>query len=202
MGIWVLTDFPKNAGKFAKFSKNVATCLTGNAALASPPVDGITLAAQANAVVAADVPRQQRSEVTLAARASAVAVLARSLRQDAAYVQATCDALPLDQARKVAVNSGFDFTEPTAHAKLPYAIRRGGASGKVRVIVKLVGWGVMFCHAYSVDGGKTWVELPPTLAALTPISGLPVGTTVCFRYRTLIKGTYGDWSQIQAFLIY
>jgi len=47
---------------------------------------------------------------------------------------------------------------------------------------------------YPLNNGQTWVELPPTLDAQITVPGLPVGTTVLFRWRTLLDGVYGDWS--------
>jgi hypothetical protein len=47
---------------------------------------------------------------------------------------------------------------------------------------------------YSTDGGKTWVDASETLQAKTAVTGLPVGTTVQFRYRSVIKGGASDWS--------
>ena len=53
----------------------------------------------------------------------------------------------------------------------------------------------------SADGGKTWVSAPSSLQAKTTVTGLPVGTSVLFRYRTLTKTGEGDWSQGLALLV-
>ena len=45
-----------------------------------------------------------------------------------------------------------------------------------------------------INSGQTWVELPPTLDVHITVTGLPVGTNVLFRWRTLLNGVYGDWS--------
>jgi hypothetical protein len=45
------------------------------------------------------------------------------------------------------------------------------------------------------------VSAPSTLQAKTTITGLPVGTSVLFRYRTLTKTGEGDWSQGLALLV-
>ena len=44
------------------------------------------------------------------------------------------------------------------------------------------------------DGGKTWVDAPPTLQAKMTIGGLPAGVTVLFRYRAVTKTGADDWS--------
>jgi hypothetical protein len=61
---------------------------------------------------------------------------------------------------------------------------------------------LQYCHAHSLDGGTTWIDHPPTTDTALAISGLPVGTWVSFRFRTLKKGAYGDWSQVLKSLIH
>ncbi len=55
---------------------------------------------------------------------------------------------------------------------------------------------VQYCHSYSINGGTTWVDWPPTLDTKLTITGLPVGVAVEFKWRSLIKGVYGNPSQI------
>jgi len=47
---------------------------------------------------------------------------------------------------------------------------------------------------YSTDGGKTWVDASETLQAKTTVTGLSAGTTIQFRYRSVLKGGASDWS--------
>ena len=44
--------------------------------------------------------------------------------------------------------------------------------------------------------------MPPTLDTAITITGLPVGKTVLFRYRTLIKGAYSDYSQTLSYFVH
>jgi hypothetical protein len=71
-------------------------------------------------------------------------------------------------------------------------------SGSVEIDLKAVGrhGTVQYCHSYSINAGTTWVDWPPTLETKVIITGLPVGVVVSFKWRTLIKGTYGNWSQV------
>jgi hypothetical protein len=125
-----------------------------------------------------------------------------SHRQNISYVQTQCDATSPEEAASIAAGSGYATTKQVVHNKAAYAVTRGNTAGSVRVAVKRVGRGVQYCHEYSVDNGKTWTAMPPTLECALLISGLPVGQTVMFRFRTLIKGVYGDFSQVLSFLVH
>jgi hypothetical protein len=48
---------------------------------------------------------------------------------------------------------------------------------------------------YSLDGGKTWIDLPPTTKASTAIQNLTPGTSVSIRQRVLTKAGLSDWGQ-------
>jgi len=50
---------------------------------------------------------------------------------------------------------------------------------------------IQYVNASSINNSQTWVELPPTFDAHTTVSGLPVVTTVLFRWPTLLDGVYG-----------
>jgi hypothetical protein len=53
----------------------------------------------------------------------------------------------------------------------------------------------------SLDGGKTWVELPETLQARTSVTGLQPATTYSFRFRPVTRMGVGDWSQPLSLLV-
>jgi hypothetical protein len=54
----------------------------------------------------------------------------------------------------------------------------------------------------SSDAGKTWLDVPPTLQAKTTVTGLASGTTVQFRFRSVIKGGASDWSPPFSLLVH
>ena len=53
----------------------------------------------------------------------------------------------------------------------------------------------------SIDGGKTWVDLPQTLQSKTTVTGQASMTTVQFRYRATVKLGEGAWSQPISILV-
>ncbi len=71
----------------------------------------------------------------------------------------------------------------------------------VHVIAKAADRRASYEWQYSLDGGKTWVDVPNTLQAKTTITGLPAATVVLFRYRPTTKAGMGDWSAPASILV-
>ncbi len=61
--------------------------------------------------------------------------------------------------------------------------------------------GAFFEWAASLDGGRTWATFATTNTAKAQDSGLAVGTTVAFRYRTTFKNVTSEWGQMIAVLV-
>lgn len=84
---------------------------------------------------------------------------------------------------------------------LDFSANQGAVSGSVEVVAAAAARRASYLWGYSTDGGKTWIEVGPTLQAKTTISGLPVGTSVQFRYRGVTKSGAADWSQPISLLV-
>ncbi len=55
---------------------------------------------------------------------------------------------------------------------------------------------------FSMDGGKTWVSAGVTSEANVTISGLTLGTTYLFRFRTTLKRVTADFCQPYSLLVH
>jgi hypothetical protein len=88
-----------------------------------------------------------------------------------------------------------------AHSKLPFAAKAGPVSGTVLLAAKAAAARASYEWEWSGDGGKTWTAVLPTLQAKTQITGLPVATTVQFRFRSVTKAGASDWSQPISLLV-
>jgi hypothetical protein len=194
--------FPTNTKTFIGYTQHAVTCQTNNPSLPHLPVSAATLTTQINAVIALDVVPAQRTPATTKARKAAIATVQGSHRQNISYVQTQCDATSPEDAASIAAGSGYPINKPRSRTKAAYAATRGVNEGSVRLRIKSLGRGVQYCEEYSVDSGKTWTATPPSVATSMVISGLPVGQTAMFRFRTLIKGVYGDYSQVLSFLVH
>ncbi len=74
-------------------------------------------------------------------------------------------------------------------------MKAGALSGSAILTVKSAGPRASYDWQMSVDGGKTWTEIPSTTKAKTNVAALAVGTSVQFRFRTLTPKGQSDWSQ-------
>jgi hypothetical protein len=82
-----------------------------------------------------------------------------------------------------------------------FAATPGLVSGSAKLTATIAARRASYEWEYSLDGGKTWVTLPSTLQAKTTVAGLPVGTSVLFRYKAVTKTGEGDWSQGLSLLV-
>jgi hypothetical protein len=196
----VAGKFPANDGKLAKFARNVEEKLTGNTRYPAPPVPPPALGALLDAF---EPTIGKRGPGTASARREARAKVETALRQDLSYVESGAAGLSPEDAASAIEGAGYSVKKKGKYSKPAYGIGRGQVEGSVLAKVKAQGrhGSVQYCHAHSLDGGTTWIDHPPTTEASLAISGLPAATWVSFRFRTLKKGAYGDWSQVLKILI-
>ena len=77
----------------------------------------------------------------------------------------------------------------------------GVVSGTIHVIAQSAGPRACYEWQYSLDAGKTWAQVANTMQAKTTMVGLPVATTVEFRYRVTTRAGMGDWSLPTSILV-
>jgi hypothetical protein len=142
---------------------------------------------------AAETASQTRAKGTIAQRNADKVLFVGALHALKARVQQVADANP-DQAEAIITSTGFSVKKSGGRQKQTFIVKSGATSGSVHVIAKAVATRASYEWQYSLDGGKTWVDVPNTLQAKTTIFGLPVATMVEFRYRATTKAGMGDWS--------
>ncbi len=130
---------------------------------------------------------------TRADRDNAKAALIAAMLQLHTYVQGLVIANP-SQAEVIAQDAAMTLRKPGAHTKSPLAVKQT-VSTVVHVIAKATKGGRTNDWQYSVDGGKTWIDVPSTTKASTTITGLTPGVMVQYRQRAITKAGPGDWSQ-------
>jgi hypothetical protein len=200
----IVSNFPGNQQAFIVFATNVVTCFTGNVHYPNPPVALATLTSLIAALVAAEGLVATKVKDAAKARDSARAKVEAALTQLEAYATTVVEQAAPADAPAILASSGFSAKKPSKHTKDAYSVDRGDTAGSAVIDLKTLGkhGKVQYCHQYSINGGTTWVDLPPTLDAATTVTGLPLGQNVLFRFRTLIKGVYGDWSQTFTFFVH
>ena len=126
-------------------------------------------------------------------RNAALKVLKIDLSNERAYVELVVNADPANAA-KIADAAGMSLHKPRARTKAPLAAKAGTTSGVVQLVALHAPGAKANEWQYSLDGGKTWVDLPPTTAAATTVTNLTPGTSVQFRQRAVTKNGVSDWS--------
>lgn len=196
----VATKLPKPVPALIKIAQAIIAALTGNAHFPNPNPPLATLNAGLAALVAAETATQTRAKGTVPARNAALAQLLSDVQMAKAYVQQVADANP-EQAEAIITSAGMTVRKTTTRAKPTFVARQGTTSGSVKLAARAAALRASYEWEWSGDGGKTWTPVAPTLQAKTAISGLPVGTTVQFRYRSVTKTGASDWSQPTSLLV-
>ena len=203
----VSIDFPINCAKFVTFGRGVVTSLTNAASTFNNlPVPLTTLTGLLNDVDTANTNVAKHVSGAVEDRLAKRVKAESALRITGAYVDTVGAAAPIEQASAILASSGFTENKKPTRNKPAYAVARAKkqAAGSVTATVKALGrhGTVMYCHQYSTTGGQAWVDCTPTDDTALAINGLPIGQTVSFRFRTLIKGVYGDWSQTLTYVVH
>jgi hypothetical protein len=149
---------------------------------------------------AAETAAQTRAKGTIPARNAARVVFLGAIHALKARIQSVADATP-EQAEAIITSTTLATKKTTIRQKQTFSLEYGSTSGTIHVIAKAAGPRAAYEWQFSLDGGKTWTQVPNTLQAKTTIIGLPVATTVQFRYRVTTPKGMGDWSQPISILV-
>ena len=202
--IVIVSNFPPNHREFIVFARHVVTCLTGNPRFSHPPVPLADLTALIDALEAAEILVETKVAGAADDRDAKRTAVEVALRQGEAYVESVAQQIPPQDVESAVTSSGFSLKKRSTHSKPDYEIKRGNVEGSADIRVRARGRAgtVMYRHQYSLDSGKTWVDLTPTVETSMDVTGLPLGQLVSFRFRTLVKGAYSDWSQVLTYLVH
>jgi hypothetical protein len=147
----------------------------------------------------------------VAARNAAVDVLYQGIETQAAYVQGLANATP-SRAVTLIENAGFLVAKSSARSKPMLALTAGKQPGIVyadaclKLLLAASGTSKPHQHRFftwqtTLDGGKTFVNAPPTGGVKTTFQGLPSLAMVGVRVSMIIGGVAGEWSQVVSILV-
>jgi hypothetical protein len=157
----------------------------------SPPL--VLLQAHISDLMTKQSAAASRSIHDLDARDIAHNLVAVDLNNERAYVAQVVNASPGDAAVIVA-HAGMSLRKTPSFIRPILALKRGINSGMLHAIAKAVPGAKAYEWEYSLDGGTTWLYLPPTTQAKTTVQNLTPGIKVWFHFRALTKAGLGDWS--------
>jgi hypothetical protein len=188
-------NFPTKDEDLLVFGRGVQTDLTGSTQFNNAPVPPAALGKLLDSFEALI---GKKGPGVASNRKAARVKVEIALRQNLAYVEGIAATLAPEDIDPAIQGAGFSRKKPTTYHKPPYAVDPGKVQGDALISLRALGrhGTIMYCHQYSVDKGATWVDEPPTTETSLTIHGLPVLTEIRFRFRTLKKGVYGNWSQM------
>jgi hypothetical protein len=89
----------------------------------------------------------------------------------------------------------------TTFHKAPFTAKQGTTSGTVKLAARAAGPRASYEWEWSIDGGKTWMQLPPTLQSKTTLTGVAPGTNAEFRFRSVTKAGVSSSRQTATLLV-
>jgi hypothetical protein len=183
------------------FVQGILKAMTGNPSFPTPNPPLTAVSGAVSDLQVAETAALTRATGTIATRNEKRAALVTLLEVLRSYVQSVADASP-ENAISIIESAGLALRKPTVHAPRVFAAKGGTVSGSVKLTAPIGGRRAAYLWQYSTDAGKTWVDVSPTLQAKATVTGLPAGTSVQFRYRSVIKGGAADWSAPISLLVH
>ncbi|HEY8039544.1 MAG TPA: fibronectin type III domain-containing protein [Polyangiaceae bacterium] len=190
---FVVTGWPTSIPALVMRVRAVIVASTGNPFLPEPRPSLAKLRAAVSALERAETATATRAQGTKALRDAAHTALLDALRIFKAYVQERADANP-EQAETIITSAGLNVRKPTTRVKSPFVAKQG-LSGTMHLEVKAPAKRASYQWEWRVAGTARWTRAEPTIQAKTTITGLPIGTYVDFRFRTVTKAGESDWSE-------
>jgi hypothetical protein len=191
---------PTASAPLISYAHALIAALTGNAHVPNPAPPIATLSALLGTFETAETATVSRTKGTVGARNAARAALRSALKTEVATIQAAADADP-ENAEAIITSTTLTVRKPPVRTKAPFAVKAGTVSGSAILTVKSAGTHASYDWEMSVDGGKTWTDVPSTTRTKTTVTALPVGTAVQFRFRSLTPKGQSDWSQPTGLLV-
>jgi hypothetical protein len=191
---------PRKIADLINIAQVIAKAMTGNPNFPNPQPTAAAMQAGVSDLVAAEAAATLRTTGAVATRNAKRRALVTLLEEWRMYVQSTADASP-ENAPAIIQSSGAALRKTPQRKFLGFHAKLGTAPGSVKVVAPAAARRASYDWQYSIDGGKTWVDVPHTLQARTTVSGLPTMTTVQLRYRATVKAGEGPWSQPTSILV-
>lgn len=110
------------------------------------------------------------------------------------YVERIANANP-SHAAEIVTSASMFLRGDRRRGKLPFVVKKGKLPGAAELWVKVEHKRAGYHWQMSVDGGKTWIGLPPGNKGNTTVEGLESGRVYLFRFRVVTKDGPRDWSE-------
>jgi len=193
--IVVVLNLPPQCAAFIIRASQIHDSMAANVATLPAPTPPLSvLAAHIATLVTKEAAVKMRTLGAVAERDDARKAVAEDLTAERAYVASLVVANPGDAESLVADASMF-LRKPNTVNKPPLATKPGRTRGVLAIIARAAPGARANEWQVSVDGGKSWQDLPPTTGARTTVASLAPGVTVLVRHRVLTKAGLSDWGE-------
>jgi hypothetical protein len=192
---------PRVAPLLIVFARQIVQAMTGNPWFPSPTPDLATVAAAIDALDESEVLVRTRVKGAAAARNVKKKEVERALRALKRHVEGIADQ-DVSNGAAIIESAGMTPKKHTPRHKLPLSARMGTAPDQVILRAKSLRRPASYEWQYSDDGGETCIGAGTTTVADTIVRGLSPARTYCFRFRTTVKRTTGEWSQVIHFVVH
>jgi len=191
--ILVVAALPRSVPAMIIRVNGITSSMTTNKPTFPSPTPPLALvSAHVVTLSEAETASKTRTLGTIDARNNALMVVVADVHQLHGYVQQVANADP-SQAEIIAAAAGMTLRKKGVHHKSNLVVKQT-VSTVVDVVAKAVKGGCSYEWQLSTDGGKTWVNAPPTAQARTQIKNLEPGVLVVFRQRVVMPTGVGNWS--------
>jgi hypothetical protein len=184
---------PRRITLLITYAQAIVKGMTNNASFPTPYPPLATVTTAVNVLQDSETAALARTKGAVAMRNEQRAVLASLLAQVRSYVQSIADANP-ENGPSIIESAGLSVKKPANRKPRIFSALPGATSGTVKIEAPSAGHRASYLWQYSLDGGKTWVDIAPTLQAKTSLSGLTLGSAMEVRYRWVLKTGASDWS--------
>jgi hypothetical protein len=191
---FVILHLPRRVPALITYAQSVVTAMTNNTHFPTPLPALTEVSTAIVALQNAESATLSRLKGAVVVRNDRKAALVTLLQELRGYIQKTADADP-ENGAAIIRSSGLPARKMAARKPRVFTVKPGAISGAVDIVAATAAHRASYEWQYTTDGGKTWIEAPPSLRAKTTITGLPVATVAQFRYRSVTKAGPSDWSQ-------
>ena len=191
---------PRKISDLINIAQVIVIAMTGNPNFPNPQPTVAAMTTALNELVMTEAGAKRRATGAVALRNAKQRALVTLLEEWRTYVQSTADANP-ENAPHIIQSSGVMLRQTPQRKFLGFHAKLGTAPGSVKLVAPAAARRASYDWQYSIDGGKTWVDLLHTLQAKRTVTGLPAMTTVQFRYYATLKTGQTAWSQPISILV-
>ena len=182
------------------YSRHVNLSMSADARFSAMAAQLAALGVNTDSLEQAEVAVLRRGKGLADARNARLAKVFTDLEGLRTGVQALVD-VDVEHAAELSLAAGMSLRKRGQRHKANLAASMTSTPGMVQLVAKAVRKGASYEWAYSIDG-TTWVSAGISTVANITIGNLTPLTLYYFRFRSTIRHTTSDWSQVISFLVH